>query len=302
MESKAFPSDHYAIESQIRLKGRKVEDSMICLSPRKGEDLIRNEDIIKYIEENGDSIAVIFFSGVQYYTGQVFDIEKITAAGHKKGCIVGWDLAHAFANIPLYLSKWDIDFGAWCTYKYGSSGAGGLAGAFINKRFGKDQRDRMLGWWSHRLSSRFTMDNVMDLDDGAFGYRISNPPIFLATGILGFLEVFNKTSMEELREKSLKLTGYLEFLVNYHLQKISEISKIRCEILTPKDPVQRGCQLSLKFNFDIAEVYKQLARRGIAVDKRYPYVIRVTPVHFYNTFTDVWRFVDQLVECIKEFS
>uniref|UniRef100_A0AC34GHC0 Kynureninase n=1 Tax=Panagrolaimus sp. ES5 TaxID=591445 RepID=A0AC34GHC0_9BILA len=139
------------------------------------------------------------------------------------------------------------------------------------------------------------MDNVMDLDDGAFGYRISNPPIFLATGILGFLEVFNKTSMEQLREKSLKLTGYLEFL-------ISETSKIRCEILTPKDPAQRGCQLSLKFNFDIAEVYKQLVRRGIAVDKRYPYVIRVTPVHFYNTFTDVWRFVNQLVECIKEFS
>jgi kynureninase len=125
----------------------------------KGEDLIRNEDIIKYIEENGDEIAVIFFSGVQYYTGQVFDIEKITAAGHKKGCIVGWDLAHAFANIPLYLSKWDIDFACWCTYKYGSSGAGGLAGAFINKRFGSDKRERMLGWWSHRLSSRFTMDN-----------------------------------------------------------------------------------------------------------------------------------------------
>ncbi|KAE9554725.1 hypothetical protein FO519_002053 [Halicephalobus sp. NKZ332] len=299
LEGKAFPSDHYAIESQIRLKGRKVEESMICIEPREGEDILREEDILKLIEEQGDSIAIVFFGGVQYYTGQLFNIQKITEAGHKKGCLVGWDLAHAFANVPLYLSEWNVDFACWCSYKYGCSGAGGLSGVFINKRFAYEKRERMLGWWSHKLSSRFTMDNVLDLDVGTSGYRISNPPIFLVTCILGFLKVAEKTSMEELREKSLKLTGYLQFLIDHELKKISN-KKIRCEIMTPRDPNQRGCQLSLKFNFDIEEVYKTLVKRGVAVDKRYPYVIRVAPIHFYNNFTDVWRFVKALTDSIEE--
>uniref|UniRef100_A0A914DM43 Kynureninase n=2 Tax=Acrobeloides nanus TaxID=290746 RepID=A0A914DM43_9BILA len=301
IESKAFPSDHYAIESQIRLKGLKVEDSMICLEPRQGEDILRTEDILSYIEEHGDSISIIFFSGVQYYTGQLFEIEKITAAGHAKGCLVGWDLAHAYANVPLKLHEWDVDFACWCSYKYGCTGAGGLAGAFVNERFAEDKRDRMLGWWSHKYSTRFIMDNVLDLDTGAAGYRISNPPIMLAVAVLGFLEVMEKTNLEELREKSIHLTGYLEFLIDHYFGANSaKDRKVHCEIMTPRDSSQRGCQLSLKFNYDIASVYKELVKRGVAVDKRYPYVIRVAPVHLYNNFTDVWRFVQILVKCVDE--
>uniref|UniRef100_A0A7E4VHR7 Kynureninase n=1 Tax=Panagrellus redivivus TaxID=6233 RepID=A0A7E4VHR7_PANRE len=301
LESKAFPSDHYAIESQIRLHGRKVEDSMLCLEPREGEDTLRMEDIEAYIEKHGDEIAVIFFSGIQYYTGQLFDMSRITAIGHKKGCLVGWDLAHAFANVPLALTAWDVDFACWCTYKYGSSGAGGLAGLYVNKRFANDKRERLLGWWSHKLDTRFAMTNELDLDTGANGYRISNPPAFLVTGILGFLKVYKKTSMSELRNKSLCLTGYLEFLIEHYFSddKTSD-SAVRVQIMTPKDPAQRGCQLSLKFNIDIGKVYQKLVARGCAVDKRYPHVIRVAPVHFYNSFLDVWRFVNVLRECVKE--
>uniref|UniRef100_A0A914RDK8 Kynureninase n=1 Tax=Parascaris equorum TaxID=6256 RepID=A0A914RDK8_PAREQ len=192
LESKAFPSDHYAVESQIRLKGFTDED---CL---------RIEDILSVIEREGDSIAVIVFSGLQYYTGQLFDIETITKAGHK---------------------KWDVDFACWCTYKYGSSGAGGLAGAFVHSKYNGDKRERMVGWWAHKADTRFIMDNKLELDDGAAGYRISD-----VKNIVG------RTQKE-----------------------------VQCSIMTPSDPKQRGCQLSLKFNVDIAQVFEELTKRGVVV-------------------------------------
>lgn len=303
LESKAFPSDHYAIESQIRLKGFTVEDSMVCVEPRKDEDCLRNEDILSVIEREGDSIAIIMFSGLQYYTGQLFDIEAITKAGHKKGCIVGWNLAHAFANVPLSLHEWNVDFACWCTYKYGSSSAGGLAGAFIHSKYNSDKRERMLGWWAHKASTRFIMDNKLELDDGAAGYRISNPPMMLVVPLQAFLEVMSKTSLEELRRKSILLTGYLEFLINHHLSPNSSTGKskkVQCSIMTPSDPRQRGCQLSLKFNVDIVKVFEELTKRGVVVDKRYPNVIRVTPVHLYNSFRDVHRFVEALLDSLDE--
>ncbi|VDN03204.1 unnamed protein product [Thelazia callipaeda] len=298
-EAKAFPSDHYAIESQIRLKGFTVEESMICIHPQP--DCIRNDDIISVIEEQGDMIAVIWFSSIHYYTGQLFDIERITKAGHEKGCLVGWDLAHAFVNIPLSLHDWDVDFACWCTYKYSCSGAGGIGGFFVHKRFENDKRDRMLGWWSHKMESRFIMDNQMDLDEGAAGYRISNPPMMLVVPFIAFLEVLSKTTMQDLRAKSVLLTGYLEYLLIHFLSPSSlnrRTKKVMCTILTPSDPEQRGCQLSLKFNVNISNVYEELVKRGVVVDKRYPDVIRVTPVHLYNSFTDVHRFMRALLDSL----
>uniref|UniRef100_A0A0N4ZQT2 Kynureninase n=1 Tax=Parastrongyloides trichosuri TaxID=131310 RepID=A0A0N4ZQT2_PARTI len=302
LESKAFPSDHYAIQSQIQLKGLNPDDVMICLEPREKEDTLRIEDIIQKIDEEGDSIALIIFSGIQYYTGQLFDIEKITKAGKNKNCIVGWNLAHAFANVPLKLHEWDVDFAVWCTYKYGSTGAGGLAGLFLHSKHSNDKRPRMTGWWGHKMDTRFVMNNQLDLDDGPNGYRISNPPFMLVVGVQGFLEVYKKTSIEKMRQRSIYLTGYFESLINYYFDKNSKtkaVEKVNCEIMTPKDPLQRGCQLSLKFNVDIGVVYDALVKRGVAVDKRYPNVIRATPVHYYNTFTDVYRFVIALIESLK---
>ncbi|CAD6189935.1 unnamed protein product [Caenorhabditis auriculariae] len=297
LESKAFPSDHYAIESQIKLNGRNVEESMVCLEPREGEYTLRTEDILEHIEKNGDKIAVIFLSGIQYYTGQLFDIKAITEAGHRKGCLVGWDLAHAYGNVPLHLHWWDVDFACWCSYKYGCTGAGGLAGLFVHERFKTDQRLRMLGWWSHKMSTRFEMSNQLDLDEGASGYRISNPPIHLVVPLKASLEVFKMTSMEDLRKRSCYLTGYLEFLVKHFFDKDSEhrAGKISVKIITPSEFNERGCQLSLKFDVPIDVIYKELVKRGVAVDKRYPDVIRVAPVHLYNNYVDVRRFIDALL-------
>ncbi|XGW32779.1 hypothetical protein V3C99_017360 [Haemonchus contortus] len=314
LESKAFPSDHYAVESQIRLHGRTVEESMMFLEPREGEYVLRTEDILSYIEEHGEEIAVIFLPGVQYYTGQLLDIHRITRAGKEKGCYVGWDLAHAFANVPLQLHYWDVDFACWCSYKYGCTGAGGLAGLFVHERFKTDKRERMLGWWSHRIESRFNMDNVLDLDDGAAGYRISNPPIHLVVPVMGILEVFKNVSLEDLRSRSCYLTGYLEFLIKYFFAEDSEhrASKISCAIITPEEFHERGCQLSLRFSVSIDVIYPELVKRGVAlsgtnemdmrsnnVDKRYPDVIRVTPVHLYNNYVDCNRFVMALIEACK---
>ncbi|EJD75905.1 kynureninase [Loa loa] len=301
IESKAFPSDHYAVESQIRLKGFTVEESLICMQPRAGDDCIRNDDIIALIEEQGDAIAIIWFSAIHYYTGQLFDIRKITKAGHDKGCLVGWNLAHAFANIPLSLHEWDVDFACWCTYKYSCSGAGGIGGFFVHKRFETDQRERMVGWWGHKKETRFIMDNQLDLESGAAGYRISNPPMMLIVPLIAFLEVISKTTMQDLRAKSMLLTGYLEYLINHFLSPSSlnrRTKKVMCTIMTPSDPEQRGCQLSLKFNVDISLVYEELVKRGVAVDKRYPDVIRVTPVHLYNSYTDVHRFMRALLDSL----
>ncbi|VDL78784.1 unnamed protein product [Nippostrongylus brasiliensis] len=301
LESKAFPSDHYAIESQIRLHGRTVEDSMLFLNPRHGESTLRTEDVLSYIEEHGDEIAVIFLPGIQYYTGQLFDIHSITKAGKNKGCYVGWDVAHAFANVPLQLHYWDVDFACWCSYKYGCTGAGGLAGLFVHERFKSDKRERMLGWWSHRIESRFNMDNVLDLDDGAAGYRISNPPIHLVVPVMGILEVFKTVNLEELRSRSCYLTGYLEFLIKHYFGATAEKrpTKISCEVITPEEFHERGCQLSLRFSVSIDVIFPELIKRGVAVDKRYPDVIRVTPVHLYNNYVDCHRFVMALIEACK---
>lgn len=304
-ESKAFPSDHYAFESQTRLHGLKPEDVMICVEPREGEFTLRTEDILSIIEKEGDSIAVICLSGVQYYTGQLFDIPTITKAGQAKGCYVGWDLAHAVGNVPLYLHDWNVDFACWCTYKYLCGSAGGLGGLFLHENHRTNDFPKLIGWWGHEYATRFVMDNKLDLSPGAHGYRISNPPGFLAVPLKASLEIFRKTSMESLRAKSLLLTGYLEMLIKESFSRpegqnpVDDGSNVYIDIFTPSDPSQRGAQLSLSFNVCIDKVFLQLEKRGVVCDKRLPKVIRIAPCPIYCSFLDVYRFLRYLKEALQ---
>ncbi|KAK3088258.1 hypothetical protein FSP39_016687 [Pinctada imbricata] len=266
-EAKAFPSDHYAIESQIAQRGYDPQKSMVLISPREGEHCIRPEDILHKIEEEGDSIALICFSGVQYYTGQVFDIEKITRAGHEKGCFVGWDLAHAAGNIELKLHDWEVDFACWCTYKYMNCSAGGLSGVFLHEKHKDNNFPKLQGWWGHKLDTRFKMDNR-----------------YLEALILKKYGLTSKTSDHE------------DMTMN------SDFSDVHIEIITPADPECRGAQLSLSFSVPIKDVFTELEKRGVVCDKRYPNVIRVAPAPLYCSFQDVHKFLNYLEEALKAVS
>ncbi|XP_067665290.1 kynureninase-like [Haliotis asinina] len=301
-ESKSFPSDHYAFESQIRLHGYNPAESLVLLEPRQGETTLRTEDIVSRIQEEGDSIAVVCLPGVQYYTGQLFDIPTITKAGQAKGCYVGWDLAHAVGNVELHLHDWGVDFATWCTYKYLCSGAGGIGGAFLHKKHEKNDFPKLLGWWGHKLETRFVMDNDMDLSPGIYGYRISNPAGMLIPSLKASLELYNKATLPALRQKSLLLTGYLELLIRKRYgrpdKKSEDPDAIYIDILTPSDPEQRGAQLSLSFNVNIHHVLQELYKRGVSCDKRLPRVIRIAPVPIFCSFEDVHRFMKYLEQSL----
>ena len=299
-ESKAFPSDHYAFASQIQLHGFNPETAMLCIEPRKGESVIRTEDIVAKIEEEGESIAVVCFSGVQYYSGQLFDIPAITKAGHKKGCYVGFDLAHATGNVELHLHDWDVDFACWCSYKYLNSSAGGLGSIFLHEKHKNNTFPKLQGWWGHQLTTRFQMDNDHDPIPGAYSYRISNTPGLLCAPLKASLEIFNKTSMKEIAAKSRLLTAYLEMRIQKRFQKdpkyTTDGSKedwkhIYVDIITPSDVNKRGSQLSLSFSINISHVFKELEKRGVVCDERKPSVIRVSPAPLYCSFEDVHRFM-----------
>uniref|UniRef100_A0A8C9RCV1 Kynureninase n=1 Tax=Scleropages formosus TaxID=113540 RepID=A0A8C9RCV1_SCLFO len=300
MEDKAFPSDHYAVESQIRLRGREPKEKRAPMPlVRQGEDTLRTEDIVATIEKEGDSIAVVLFGGVQYYTGQLFDMPAITRAGHKKGCFVGFDCAHAAGNAELRLHDWGVDFACWCSYKYLNSGAGGLAGAFVHEKHTHSVKPALLGWWGHELKTRFHMTNEMELIPGVGGYRLSNQPFLLVCPLQASLEIFNQTSMAALRKKSMLLTGYLEYLLQQHCSPDpANPRKPYVRILTPARPSERGCQLSLSFSVPISTIFKELEKRGVACDMREPDVLRVAPVPLYNSFRDVHRFVAVLREVL----
>uniref|UniRef100_A0A7N8X4D6 Kynureninase n=1 Tax=Mastacembelus armatus TaxID=205130 RepID=A0A7N8X4D6_9TELE len=287
LEDKAFPSDHVSKPADAVVKGSATEIRLKL----DGEETLRTEDILELIEKEGDSIAVVMFSGVQYYTGQLFDMAAITEAGQRKGCYVGFDCAHAAGNVELKLHEWGVDFACWCTYKYLNSGAGGLAGAFIHEKHRDAIKPALLGWWGHDLKTRFQMNNVMELQPGVSGFRLSNQPILLVCPLQASLQ----TSMQVLRRKSLLLTGYLEYLIqHYYTEDPRQPSKPHIHIITPSDPKQRGCQLSLSFSVPIRKVFQELERRGVACDMREPSVLRVAPVPLYNSFTDVHRFVETL--------
>mmetsp|Transcript_10020 Transcript_10020/g.28178 ORF Transcript_10020/g.28178 Transcript_10020/m.28178 type:complete len:443 (-) Transcript_10020:74-1402(-) len=298
MEGHAFPSDRYAVRSQVEMRGQDPDAAIIEITPRAGEHTLRTEDIVARIEQEGSSVALVMFSGVQYYTGQFFDLQALAAAAHKVGAYAGFDLAHAVGNVPLKLHDWGADFACWCTYKYLNSGPGNIGGAFVHERHGAGEHlDRLAGWWGHKLTSRFDMDQPFEPIPGAFGWRLSNPPVLCVAALLGSLQVFQEAGgVVALRAKSEKLTGYLEFLLNTVLEKGT------VQIITPSDPVQRGCQLSLLFLKDssLEKVEKAMLASPPICDTRKPNVIRVAPTPLYNSFEDVFRFVEWLAVTLKE--
>lgn len=299
LEAKAFPSDHYVIESQLQLHGLNVEKSMRIIKPREGEETLRTEDILEVIEKEGDSIAVILFGGLHFYTGQLFNIPAITRAGQAKGCFVGFDLAHAVGNVELHLHDWGVDFACWCSYKYLNSGAGGLAGAFVHEKHAYRIKPALVGWFGHELSSRFKMDNKLQLSPGVSGFRISNPPILLVCSLQASLEIFKQATMKALRRKSILLTGYLEYLIKHYYNKdTADTKKPFVNIITPSCIEERGCQLTLTFSVPMKYVFQELEKRGVVCDKREPNGIRVAPVPLYNSFHDVYKFINLLTSTL----
>ena len=288
IEGDAFPSDKYAVESQLRHHGFDDKDGLVLWSSREGEELARIEDLEAILKASGDEIALIMLGGVNYYTGQYFDLKKITELGHKYGCMVGFDCAHGAGNVSLELHDSGADFAIWCTYKYLNSGPGSLAGCFVHERhvFKKDL-NRFTGWWSHNKQTRFNMRDEFDVLPGAEGWQMSNPPILSMAAIKASLDMFDEVGLEKLIKKSKKLTGYLEFLIN-------ELKDQRIKIITPKKPDERGCQLSIQVKNSDRSLHDKLTKSGVICDWREPDVIRVAPVPLYNSYQDVYLMVDKL--------
>ncbi|NKB60317.1 MAG: kynureninase [Alphaproteobacteria bacterium] len=298
IEDHAFPSDHYAVESQIKFHCYDPAQAMCLLRPRDGEELIHDEDVRDLIEREGESIALIMLPGVQYYTGQVFDMAEITRLGHEKGCVVGFDLAHAVGNVPLQLHDWGADFAVWCTYKYLNAGPGSVGGCFVHARHDNDAAlPRFSGWWGHDKATRFKMGPRFEPIPGAEGWQLSNPPILSLAAIRASLDVFADAGhMAPLREKSLRLTGYLEWLLREELGET-------VVVITPRDPDRRGCQLSLRLVGESGkDIFGRLEKAGVTGDWREPDVIRVAPVPLYNCFEDCYRFVEILKALLKDRS
>ena len=296
MEGGAFPSDQYAVESQVKFHGFAPEDAIIEVFPRQGEHILRNEDILNAIQTHQHELALVLFGGLQYYTGQVFDMPAITQAGHAAGAKVGFDLAHAAGNVPLQLHDWGVDFAVWCSYKYLNSGPGSNSGVFIHEKHASDpDLPRFAGWWGHDEKERFLMQKGFKPSPGADGWQVSNANILPLAAQRASLDMFAEAGMEALRQKSLRLTGYLEFLI----QEVSS-QENRLQIITPSDPQQRGCQLSLFVEKNGRELFDKISKAGVVADWREPNVIRVAPTPMYNSFTDVFRFAALLKEAIQE--
>ncbi|HQX56467.1 MAG TPA: kynureninase, partial [Pyrinomonadaceae bacterium] len=280
--------DRYAVEAQIKLHGFDPESALIELGPRDGETTLRTEDIIDTIEREGATIALIMLGGVNYYTGQAFEMREITAAGHAAGALVGFDLAHAAGNLELKLHDWGVDLAVWCSYKYLNGGPGAIGAAFVHERHADcPELPRLAGWWGHNKGTRFLMGPTFDPISGAEGWQISNPPILQMAALRASLEIFAEAGMFALREKSIKLTAYLE-------QLLAAVDDGRISVITPGDPDQRGCQLSIRVKNADKGLYSAIAAHGVVADWREPDVIRVAPVPLYNSFGDVQKFVQIL--------
>ena len=293
MEEPAFPSDTYAIKTQIIHHGLDPKEALVLARPRDGEFTVRPEDIDEVLAKHGDQIAVVLFAGVNFFTGQLFDIARITAAAQKRGCIVGIDLAHAIGNVPLTMHDWNVDFAVWCSYKYLNAGPGAVAGAFVHKRHATNRKlPRLAGWFGNDPATRFRMHLEPEFIPvaSADGWQISNPPIFSMAPLRASLAVFDEAGgMEPLRAKSLKLTGYLQFLI-----ESAKHSKLG--VATPREPNERGCQLSILVQEHPKELFGKLEAAGVKCDFREPNVIRAAPTPLYNTFHEVWRFAHILAE------
>jgi kynureninase len=293
IESDAFPSDRYAVQSQLKFHGFDPEEGLVEWKPRKGEELLQIEDLEKIVEEHGDEIALLLIGGVNYYTGQFLDLKRIAQIGHSKECVVGIDLAHGAGNIEANLHDSGVDFAAWCTYKYLNSGPGSLAGLFVHERH-QHNRDlpRFAGWWNHNKDTRFNMRQPFDVMPGAEGWQLSNPPILSMAAIRSSLDMFKEVGMSALREKSERLTGYFEFLLD-------SLDSEQIKIITPRDPKRRGCQLSIQVKNADKSLHKKLTENNIITDWREPDVIRCAPVPLYNTYEDVYRMVVKLKDLLS---
>lgn len=297
-EAKAFPSDQYALESQLRFHGLDPSDHLIEVAPRKGENTIRHEDIIEAIETHSDQIALIMIGGVNYYSGQLFDMEAITRAGHDIGATVGFDLAHAAGNVPLKLHDWQVDFACWCTYKYLNSGPGAVSGAFVHEKHAhRSDIPRFAGWWGYDKSKRFFMESGFQPIPGAEGWQMSNAPVFNMAIHRVSLDLFVEAGMEALRQKSVKLTAYLEFI----LQALSaQVDGELFELITPSRADERGCQLSVLVHGHGKPLFEALTAEGVIADWREPNVIRVAPVPLYNSFEDVYKFGEAMKRALDK--
>ena len=288
IESDAFPSDRFAVETQLIFHGFDPTESLIEWSPRAGETLLNIDDLAPILDTQGDEIALLLIGGVNYYTGQYLDLKKIAKLGHQHGCKVGIDLAHGVGNILPNLHDSGVDFAAWCTYKYMNSGPGSLGGIFVHERHAHDESlKRFAGWWSQNKDTRFDMRQPLDIIPGAEGWQLSNPPILSMAAIKASLELFSEVGMPALRKKSIRLTGYLEYL-------ILELQNEHISIITPKDPEQRGCQLSIQVRNADKSLHTKLSEANVITDWRTPDVIRCAPVPFYNSFEDVFNMVETL--------
>lgn len=288
IQANEFPSDYYAMEQQIKLHGLKPKDCLLEVTPRKGEATLRTEDILQTIEKYKNELALVMFSGVNYYTGQFFDLQKIAAAAQKHHITVGLDLAHAIGNVPLKLHDWGVDFATWCSYKYLNSGPGGVSGIYVHRKHGRNPKlPRLAGWWGIEEQTRFEMPKNFVPQSGAAGWQLSNAPILSMAAHKASLDIFDKVGMKALRKKSEHLTAYLEFLLKQHPQK-------DFRIITPARKEERGCQLSIQTLRNGRSLFERLTKAGVIADWRKPDVIRVAPVPLYNTFEEVFRFAELL--------
>ena len=293
VESDAFPSDKYAVESQLKFHGIDPKDGLILWKPRKGEELCRFEDLEEIMKTHGNEIALLMIGSTNYYTGQSFPLKKITELGHKYNCMVGFDLAHGAGNIQPNLHETGADFAVWCTYKYLNSGPGSLGGCFVHERHANNENlNRFAGWWGHNKKTRFNMRHEFDALPGAEGWQLSNPPILSMAAIRASLDTFAEAGFENLRKKSEKLTGYLEFLLD-------EMKNDAINVITPRNPEERGCQLSIQVKNADKNLHTKLTETGVISDWREPDVIRVAPAPLYNSFEDVYRFSEKLKDVLK---
>jgi kynureninase len=294
MESGAFPSDQYAAETQAKHYGFDPAEAVIEIAPREGEKTLRSEDILAIIEENADSLALVMLGGINYYTGQLFDIKTITETTHKSGAIAGFDLAHAAGNVKLELHNWNADFAVWCSYKYLNGGPGAVAGVYVHEKFATNpSTPRFAGWWGNDEEARFKMEKGFIAKPNAGGWNISTAQILNMASLKASLEIFEEAGFENITAKSKELTAYLEFL-------LKQLTNLNFQIITPEDKESRGAQLSLYFKERGKEIHEKMINSGIVVDYREPGVIRVAPAPLYCSFEDVFKFYEILKEISQE--
>lgn len=296
-EAKAFPSDQYALESQVKFHGYTTDEAIVEVAPREGEHLIREEDVLTKIEECGDELALVMIGGVNYYSGQLFDMETITKKAHSVGAIAGFDLAHAAGNIDLKLHDWGVDFAAWCSYKYLNSSPGGVSGMFVHERHEyKPELPRFAGWWGYDKETRFQMKPGFNPMKGAEGWQLSNAPILGMAAHLASLDIFDEVGMEKLCKKRDDLTGYLEFVIDDISERVDNVS---FEIITPRDKTKRGAQLSILAHGQGKALFDAMTKEGVVADWREPNVIRIAPTPLYNSYMDVFRFGQILENAVQ---